>query len=257
MDSERKYVDLIYAACRKYASWDPEIVVRVGDFGRITKGRVGLAFWRRKKGIFLKHGNIYEDGRAEKFGIPRPREYGVEATEGNTWIVSKNAKEAEISVAAGSGTPILAQCKIKNAFNFVSGCGALLAMENDSISVTDNPGSFVNLLEDETMHGMVIVSEVHSCSSYARLLTSYKGGHVAIGLAVEPPVPGAGNVTGDIHWVRSNHTGNFKSKSNRNGKRTFYPLYRLLAISDKGPTTGIRGGGELPDAEPPWMKLSH
>jgi len=97
LDAERQFVDLIFCASKKYASWDPEVVVAVGDYGRITRGKRGLAFWKRKQGIFLKEGNIYEDGLADKYDIPSPQEFGVDATDGISWITSKNAKEVEIT----------------------------------------------------------------------------------------------------------------------------------------------------------------
>ena len=96
-DPERQFVDLIFRASKKYGSWDPEVAVAVGDYGRITRGKTGLAFWRKKRGIFLKDGNIYEDGLAEKYEIPTPEEHGVHSTEGMSWITSKNAKEVDIA----------------------------------------------------------------------------------------------------------------------------------------------------------------
>jgi hypothetical protein len=97
LDAERQFVDLIFRTSKKYASWDPEVPVAVGDYGRITQGKTGLAFWRKKQGIFLKDGNIYEDGLAEKYEIPMPEEHGVDSTEGISWITSKNARKVDIS----------------------------------------------------------------------------------------------------------------------------------------------------------------
>jgi len=96
-DAERQFVDLIFHASKKYGSWDPEVTIAVGDYGSITQGKTGLAFWRKKRGIFVKDGNIYEDGLAEKYDIPTPQEHGVDSTEGISWITSENAKEVEIT----------------------------------------------------------------------------------------------------------------------------------------------------------------
>lgn len=126
-------------------------------------------------------------------------------------------------------------------------------MENESMSIIDPPGSLRRLLEERDMHGLAIVSEVHSCSSYARLLTSHKGGNVAVGLSVEAPVPAS--ATADIHWVRNSSTGNFKTNRNKERERVFYPLFRLVSIKETATTSGLRGRGEnpLPDAELPWV----
>ena len=96
-DAERQFADLIFGASKKYGRWDPEIAIAVGDYGRITHGKMGLSFWGKKRGIFVKDGNIYEDGLAEKYDIPTPQEHGVDSTEGISWITSENAKEVDIT----------------------------------------------------------------------------------------------------------------------------------------------------------------
>jgi len=96
-DAERQFADLIFHASQKYGSWDPEVAIAVGDYGRITQGKRSLVFWRKKQGIFVKDGNIYEDGLAEKYEIPTPQEHGVDSTEGISWITSENVERVEIT----------------------------------------------------------------------------------------------------------------------------------------------------------------
>jgi hypothetical protein len=96
--SERLFVDLLFRASRKYANWDPEVPMRVGDYGRITHGKPAWAFWRRGGGIFMKEGNIYAERIAEEYGIPEPEEHGAGATEGVNWITSKNAVQVDVNV---------------------------------------------------------------------------------------------------------------------------------------------------------------
>jgi len=256
LDSERLYVDLLFRASKKYASWDPEVKVEVGDWGRITTGHVGLAFWRRARGTFLKEGNIYKDGKAEKYGIPDPVEYGQDATEGVTWMVSQNAEELDASADVAGKAPALAECKVKAAFKFSSGRGAVLVMEKDTITTIDPPGSLRRLLDEEKMLGLVVVSQVHRCSSYARLLTAQSGGTVAIGLSAKPPA--VASASADASWVRSTNAGNFKSRVDKTGDRIFYPLFRLVSLKDQDVSSGMRdeleaGDPPLPDAVPPWQ----
>ncbi|KAJ7717806.1 hypothetical protein B0H16DRAFT_1897827 [Mycena metata] len=258
LNSERAYIDLIYRASKKYASWDPEIPVQVGDWGRMTRGkrRLRLCFWR-KTGIFLKEGNIFEDGKAEEYNIPTPVEYGQETAGGEMWVVSQNAQQVDVEAAVGGATPALVQCKVNGAFKFSSGRGAILVMENDKMSSIDPPGSLRRLLKDPSMRDAVIVSEVHSCSSYARMLTAQEGSTVALGLSVEPPVASV-SATANATWVRSGASGNFKSQVNNKGERKFYPLFRLVSLTEQATTTGFRGEEDpdalsLPDAEPPWQ----
>ncbi|KAF8164155.1 hypothetical protein K438DRAFT_1617742 [Mycena galopus ATCC 62051] len=258
LNSERAYVDLLFRASKKYASWDPEVVVKVGDWGRITQGKRSLLFWRRN-GTFLKEGNIYLDGKAKEHKIPDPIEYdGGASTEGETWVVSQNAEQVDVSSSVGGVTPAIAQCKVKGAFKFSSGRGAILVMENTTLTCIDPPGALRGLLKDTSMRGFVIVSEVHSCSSYARMLTAQGGTTIALGLSVEPPVS-AGSASADATWVRNVSSGNFRSQVNKKGERKFYPLFRLVSLTEKATSTGLRGDSyegdtvaPLPDAEPPW-----
>lgn len=92
--SERLFVDLIARATHKYPNWDPEVPIEPGDYGRVTGGQKG-AFWKRRRlsGTFLKEGNIYTEGLAQRYDIPEPVEYGAESTQGTTWITSRNAQE--------------------------------------------------------------------------------------------------------------------------------------------------------------------
>lgn len=154
-------------------------------------------------------------------------------------------------------TPAVVQCKVKGAFKFSSGRGAILVMENNMMSSIDPPGSLRRLLEDPSMRDIVVVSEVHSCSSYARVLTAQEGSTVALGLSVEPPVASM-SATANAAWVRSGASGNFKSQVNNKGDRKFYPLFRLVSLTEKAKSTGLRGEEDLdalplPDAEPPWQ----
>ncbi|KAJ7143197.1 hypothetical protein C8R43DRAFT_1015999 [Mycena crocata] len=259
LNSERTYVDLLFRASKKYASWDPELVVKVGDWGRITRGKRGLAFWR-KNGTFLKEGNIFLDGKAKKYEIPDPVESGGDFSEGETWVVSQNAKQVDVSAAVGGINPAIAQCQVKGAFKFSSGRGAVLVMANDTITAIDPPAALRRLLADTRMRGFVVVSEVHCCSSYARLLTAEGDTTVALGLSVEPPVSGVASASVNATWVRNIASGNFKSRVNKHGDRHYFPLFRLVSLTEKATSTGLRETYEpgdappLPDAEPPWNK---
>ncbi|KAJ7611307.1 hypothetical protein FB45DRAFT_1009734 [Roridomyces roridus] len=260
-NSERTYVELLFRASRKYASWDPEMEVKVGDWGRITQGKRGLLFWR-KNGTFLREGNIYDDGLAEKYGIPKPNKSstsGENGERGESWIVSNNAVQVDVGGAVAGSTPALAQCKLKGAYKFTSGKGALLVMSNPTISYIDPPGALRKLLQEPSMRDLVVVSEVHSCDSYARILTSSAGNTVALGLSVEPPIPGAAEAHAHATWVRSTSVGNFKSQVDERGERRYHPLFRLVSLTEKATSTGLRSSEEewesapLSEAVPPWL----
>jgi hypothetical protein len=101
LDGERLYVDLLFPVSKKYANWDPEVTVEVGDWGRITNGSTRLAFWHKGRGTFLKEGNIYTDGKAVEHGIPPPTQFGAGATHGVSWIVSRNIAECDVDAIVG------------------------------------------------------------------------------------------------------------------------------------------------------------
>jgi len=238
-NTERTYAELLYTSSRKYAAWDPEITMKAGDYGRFTKGCPGLAFWRKRRGVFLKLGNIYEDGKAQEFGVPEPKVYGRDATEGITWLVSQNAQETNFSADVVTGTPALATCNAKASFKFSSGRGAVLAMENDAITTIDRQGSLISLLQKPDMRDVVIVSEVHTCASYARYLGTPDVESVSIGLSVQGPGSDAAFGGTKVEWVRSNNVGNFKSKVNKGGERTYCPLFRLVSLEEESMTNGL------------------
>jgi hypothetical protein len=155
-----------------------------------------------------------------------------------------------------SQMPALTSCKAKGAFKFVSGRGAIIAMYNDTIFTIDSPGKFRRLLDEEKVKGLVIVSEVHRCSSYARFLAPEGGATVVLGLSVEGPIDNTASATLDAKWVRNSSAGNFKARVNATGKRDFNPLFRLVSLTEGDVSTGLRGDLDedppLPDAIPPW-----
>ncbi|KZV73274.1 hypothetical protein PENSPDRAFT_732961 [Peniophora sp. CONT] len=243
-DPERTYTELLFASSRKYASWDPEVPVRVGDWGIITRGTrpSWFAFWahRRRHGIFLKHGNIYEDGRAAKYHISPPKTHEHQESTGMSWIASDNAVGIGMDGDVSAQTPAFANCRARASFKFSSGRGAVLCMDGDTITTIDAPGTLRLLLDDPTLpEGIVVVSEVHATSSYARYLGTSGVKQVSIGLsATAPALPDVGGVDVQAEWVNSSTAGNFKSKINRDGARTYYPLFRLVALEGDNVSNG-------------------
>ncbi|KZV69938.1 hypothetical protein PENSPDRAFT_566403, partial [Peniophora sp. CONT] len=243
-DPERTYTELLFASSRKYASWDPEIPVHVGDWGIITRGcrPSWFAFWAhsRPQGIFLKRGNIYDDGLANKFNIPSPKTHEHEGSSGVSWIVSQNAVEVDTSGAVSAQVPELANCGVKASYKFSSGQGAVLCMDGDTIATIDPPGALRPLLDDPTLpEGIVIVSEVHATSSYARYLGTPEVRQVSIGLRVSSPAFPQAGVDANAEWLNSSTAGNFKSKVNPDRARTYYPLFRLVALQGDNVSNGM------------------
>jgi len=114
-------------------------------------------------------------------------------------------------------------------------------MSNDTIYTIDFPGRFRRPLDEERLKGFVIVSEVHRCSSYARFLATEDGATVALGLSVEDPVGRVASANLDAKWVGNSSAGNFKSRINKSGNRDFYPLFRLVSLTEGDISTGVIG----------------
>ena len=152
-------------------------------------------------------------------------------------------------------------CNVKAAFEFTSKQGAILVMHNDSIRTVQPQAKLRFLYDEPKLRGKVIVSEVHRCSSYARYVASDEASSVALGLSVSAPAQG---IVTDIEagveqkWVRSVSSGNFKTRTRKDKKRKYYPLFRLVSLDERSMAAGLRGGegGDLPlpDTLPPWME---
>ncbi|KAF7334487.1 hypothetical protein MVEN_02278200 [Mycena venus] len=218
-DSALTYVELLRDPTGgSIANWDPEsdliveMTVRVGDYGLMTQGGSWVFFWLKKGMRFVKHGNIYKDGKATEYGIPDPVENGGDS-EGEAWVTSENATRVDMSLFGRERT------------RFSSGQGAILAMKDTMITSIEAPGALKRVLEDPSMRGFSIVSEVQSSA----------GGAIALGLPVE--VSGPASVGATAKWVKNVTSGNFKSQSDKFGKRTFYPLYKLASLSEEGMLT--------------------
>lgn len=91
-NGEYAYVELIHSASNRRGSWDPEITVSVGDWGKIVKPK---RFWIFHGGnrMFVKEGNILEDGTAKQYEISTPTEYAAGTEDGVHLITSQNVTE--------------------------------------------------------------------------------------------------------------------------------------------------------------------
>ncbi|KAF8843208.1 hypothetical protein BDN67DRAFT_210660 [Paxillus ammoniavirescens] len=261
MGGEQKYVDLLFRACRKFPSWDPEVIVEVGDWGRLTTGRPRWAFWRPKRCIFVKEGNIYQDKIAEKYGIPQPTVMGEEGSDGLTWFKSHSTRDMDAATSAERQTPALAECAVKAGFQFTASGGAVLVMANDCLTTVHPASSLRRLLEVDGLRGRVLVSEVHRCASYARYMAPPRTSSVVIGLTAPPP-SGDPSAQENSAWVLSTNKGELNCKVDSSGDRKFCPLYRLASLTEAEQGTGQRSSVDdetplpLPDALPPWMASS-
>ncbi|KZT67053.1 hypothetical protein DAEQUDRAFT_429165 [Daedalea quercina L-15889] len=269
--AEREYVSLLYKATACYASWDPLRPVRVGDYGRL-----------QHDGSFAPEGNIFDEGLAERYKIDK----STHGQDELRYIVSDNGKEISVAPDVDISLESIVEGHVKCKVAFSKGRGALLAMLRPRLAAITYPGRLSRLLADQRdWRDFVLVSEVYTCRSYARLLTYNASREVTVGLGANVPIaPAIGlpvNVGGDVdvHWKTDCRSGDWKSahydsvlprgakhaaenpetgnEADRSGTLC-YPLFKLVALRRPhgAPVSTVRGtfDYELPVAVPPWME---
>ncbi|KAI0922155.1 hypothetical protein AcV7_007788 [Taiwanofungus camphoratus] len=266
---ERKYVSLMFKATNAYASWDPLRPVKVGDYGVL-----------QRDGSFAPRGNIFDDGLAAEHSITM-------STRGDDhlrMISSNNTSQITFGPDVDVSLTSIIEGHFKYRFKISKGRGAVLSMLKPCLSVINYPGRLSRLLRSSSdLKGQVIVSEVYTCRSYARLLTSQHSHEVEISLEASAPtaaalgLPLTAGVGGDIEWKTSANSGDWKCAHHEvletmgsqdekhpevDDKTLCYPLFKLVSLDAKGPVSKMRGARrkeeidwELPIAEPPWGEL--
>jgi len=268
--AERKYVSLMFKATACYASWDPLRPVNIGDYGRL-----------QDDGSFASHGNIFDEGLAAQYKI----EKHAQGEDELRYIVSDNGNEISIAPDVNVSLESILEGHIKHKIAFSNGRGALLAMLRPHLTTITYPGRLSRLLvAQRDWKDFVLVSEVYTCHSYARFLTSHASNEVTVGLgasvplaaAVGVPVNAGGDI--DVEWQTDSHGGDWKctqhellkkretvlnaDHAKRGGgedesRPLCYPLFKLVALHRPfgSPVSTVRAFDfELPVALPPWMK---
>ncbi|KZT09983.1 uncharacterized protein LAESUDRAFT_722126 [Laetiporus sulphureus 93-53] len=232
-NAEQTYVALMYRASSYYATWDPIRPITLGDYGYI-----------RNNYSFEKEGNIFNDRLAEEFDISIVD--GGEDSE--RWIVSVATKEQTLSVNIG-----VPKATIKKSFSITRSCGAILAMlrpRHQSLTGPLRDLIYSTAFTDER----VLVSEVYSCSSYARLLVPRQKGSVEISLDITESQAHILHGTVEGKWRTSAESGDFKFLHER--EQADYkarPLVRLLGRS-RGRWGKKRPVETLPP--PAWRRIA-
>lgn len=129
----------------------------------------------------------------------------------------------------------------KHRVTFTKGRGALLAMLRPRLTVIANPGHLSRLFTDQPgWSDVVLVSEVYTCPSYARLLTNCTTKDVTVGLGASAPI--APTTGGDmrLQWQTNTASGDWKSahylpvkhgaeEDSESDEPLCYPLFKLVA----------------------------
>jgi hypothetical protein len=74
---------------------------------------------------------------------------------------------------------------VKASYKLSNGQGAVLTMDRDITNAMDS-STLCPLLKEKSMRNMLVVSQVHSCASYARYLSTEAARGVKIELEIKP-----------------------------------------------------------------------
>ncbi|EMD39086.1 hypothetical protein CERSUDRAFT_112781 [Gelatoporia subvermispora B] len=227
---ENKYVDLIFEASNCYANWDPLKAVKIGDYGYL-----------QKDGSFVADGNIFDEGLAAQYGIETTKT----GEDSIRWIQSVKTKEISGSAQAKVGAAPLVGVGIKKSFKIASSHGAVLVMLKPRLESIKYPGRLKALLTSrEDWKEQVVISEVYTCHSYARLLAPKQSSEVEISLDGKTHAGLVGGKT-KMQWKTSHEAGDFKCRhgSGKTGDVICYPLYKLVSLRARGPVLRLKVKG--------------
>lgn len=159
--------------------------------------------------------------------------------------------------AVVSGHPVIATAGLKKTFTISSGWGAILIMLNARHQCLYKGGHVEDLIYSTAFSDKnVLVSELYTCQSYARLLVPQQKHAVEVGLDVATHGGLArGNV--DLEWKTSAEGGDFKYAyhAEREDGACIQPLFRLVGRRMRGPLASFtrRPVTEIPRRK--WIRV--
>jgi len=214
--AERKYVSLMFHASDLYASWEPLKRVALGDYGQLDDHY-----------SLIVEGNIFADGLAEELQV----EEQINATDTVRFIDSEMIEKHSHVIGANFTTPHAPiQAGIKKSYEVSGHRGAVLAMVKPRHHSLTNPGRLAkHIADDDSWKHRVVITELYTCHSYARLYTPRIEHAFELGLeaSVASPIMGT---RANFSWRTSNQHGDFKHRDvfDEADETLCYPLFKLM-----------------------------
>jgi len=239
---ERRYVSLMHEISNYYASWDPLKSVRIGDYGHLQKDY-----------SFIREGNIFANGLAEEFEIDTESSDADELR----WIAATQTSRQSISGEVSIGNPSVTQMGIKQTFTISRSFGAILVMLNPRRTALKEDSQIKDLIYSTAFSGKhVLVTEVYTCQSYARLLAPRQTRAVEVGLDSTH----AQFLHGHAHleWRTSAEGGDFRySHSDRwTQEESIQPLFKLVGRRTRKMGGLRRSHRPVTELDPPrWRRV--
>ncbi|EPS99865.1 hypothetical protein FOMPIDRAFT_85658 [Fomitopsis schrenkii] len=211
---EYVYVSLIYENSNFYASWNPSKPVKIGDYGHLQSDH-----------SFAVEGNIFDTALPGTFNIAP---YEPTSTEEFKCIVSRHVDEIKHSGTGEMGASWLHKAKVEQTFTVTRSFGAILVMTNVRYATLEPSGALKDLIYSTAFNKhQVLVSELYTCSSYARLLAPKQTRAVQVTLeasAHQRLLRG----TEDAKWTHTADGGDFMNGLSKDRGHAFAPLFRLV-----------------------------
>ncbi|KAH9035741.1 hypothetical protein EDB85DRAFT_840328 [Lactarius pseudohatsudake] len=220
-DNQRKFIDLINQATFKWANWDPQRVIQIGDFGTVDK----------KTGEFKVEGNIFTHPEIEHIAQSYPP---FEAPETDLYqIHSGQVRRLDIQADPGtSGGATEDQGLVhKSRWQFNAKRGAILLMHRPRLTCVPD-GFLVEGLDLPILKRKVVAEQVYNCPGFYMYLSNKASEQVTVSLHTKtstPPVIGASsNQALTVGWSADGATGVCLQAYRADA--TYTPLFRFKSL---------------------------
>ncbi|KAI0048054.1 hypothetical protein FA95DRAFT_1558442 [Auriscalpium vulgare] len=216
--NSRMYVDHMYRTTGKWANWDPEDRVEVGDYGVVE----------HSSGFFQKQGNVYR----ERLVTEEPKITKSDAL--TSYHACSNSVDVKDVYLAGEGSALGAgEAAFKAKFRFSDQGGAVLFMHKPILSSI--PPEHLQILgQMPALEKKSIVTETYACPAYFMCLSSKKNPvDVELKLTAAVPVAPGGTAGAGLKWEITVHSGLTQKATTPEGKYGYVPLFRLNKRSFK------------------------
>lgn len=226
---------------------------QIGDYGQLQSDN-----------SFAADGNIFDTELPGTFNIAN---YERSSTKESKCIVSRDVDEVKHK---GTGemcvwmllryifpthshtrsASLLHKAKVEQTFAITRSYGAILVMNNVRYATLEPAGALIDLIYSNAFKkNQVLVTELYTCSSYARLLAPKQTRVVQVTLeasAHQRVLCGQE----EAKWTHTADGGDFMSGTAKDGEHAFAPLFRLVGRKRKFRTLPIR---EL--SPPKWKRV--
>jgi len=253
----RKFIDLIQSITSKWANWNPDSPIKVGDYGMIINAT----------GEFKREGNIYTSEGIINIDMTDPALHPEEKEGDEKFIVKSwgvTTKETDVTPEAAVSGAANVALQVDFEFEGRKRAAAMVMYKPRYISLPKDE-RIIELLKcrPEKLKGKYIVTEVICCPAYMMYMSTNRAERFSVTLqATEPPASAANaGRTADFTWSSETTYGIYREGSSMTTK--YMPLYRLKKPRSKFWLPWSQRGDEKiddsiemwDDVDPPWDPL--